>query len=158
MAVTSVWAATGIGLLLVWSVIMNGTIMPDGNPQLVSGIYGTLLVAAGAYQFTPLKKVCIGYCESPLSFFMRKWKDGTSGAVGMGLWHGMYCLGCCWPYFLLMVALRWMNLLWMGLFAGIIFGEKVWRRGIWIARAAGTAFVIAGLLTIAGLLPSLPAA
>jgi predicted metal-binding membrane protein len=55
---------------------------------------------------------------------MRRWKSGTIGAVKMGTYHGLYCLGCCWPYFLLMVALGWMNLLWMGLFAGIIFGEK----------------------------------
>ena len=71
----------------------------------------------------------------------------------MGAYHGLYCLGCCWPYFLLMVALGWMNLLWMGLFAAIIFGEKIWSRyGIWIARIAGTGFVITGLFTMVGLI------
>ena len=151
-----VWAVTGVGLLLGWSVVMNNTIMTAaGNPQLLSGIYGGLLIVAGIYQFTPLKRMCIGYCESPMSFFMRRWTGGTSGAVKMGLWHGMYCLGCCWSYFLLMVALGWMNLLWMGLFAGIIFGEKMWRRGLWIARAAGVGFVVVGVLIIAGLLQSL---
>ena len=152
-----VWAVTGVGLLLGWSVVMNNMIMTSSgnNPQLLSGIYGGLLIVAGAYQFTPLKRMCIGYCESPMSFFMRRWQGGTSGSVKMGLWHGMYCLGCCWSYFLLMVALGWMNLLWMGLFAGIIFGEKMWRRGIWIARAAGVGLAVAGVLIIAGLLPSL---
>jgi predicted metal-binding membrane protein len=130
-----VWALTGIALLLGWSVVMNNIIMTaaasNNNSQLLlPSIYGVLLIIAGAYQFTPLKRTCIGYCESPLSFFMRRWKDGTFGAVRMGLWHGLYCLGCCWPYFLLMVALGWMNLLWMGLFAGIIFAEKMWSRGI----------------------------
>jgi len=110
---------------------------------------------AGAYQFTPLKRICIGYCESPLSFFMRRWRDGTSGAVKMGLYHGMYCLGCCWAYFLIMVALGWMNLLWMGLFAGIIFGEKMWSRGIWIARAAGIGLAIVGILVAAGMIPTI---
>jgi predicted metal-binding membrane protein len=152
-----IWAVTGVGLLLGWSVVMNNTIMTaaGNNPQLLSGIYGGLLIVAGAYQFTPLKRMCIGYCESPMSFFMRRWKGGTSGAVKMGLWHGMYCLGCCWSYFLLMVALGWMNLLWMGLFAGIIFGEKMWSRGIWIARAAGIGLAVAGILIIAGLPSSL---
>jgi hypothetical protein len=89
---------------------------------------------------------------------MRRWRDGTSGAVKMGLYHGMYCLGCCWPYFLLMVALGWMNLLWMGLFAGIILGEKLWSRGIWVARAAGIGLAIVGILVIAGMLPSLVSA
>ena len=150
-----VWALTGFALLLGWSVVMNNTIMVIGNSQILPSIYGALLILAGAYQFTPLKRTCIGYCESPLSFFIRRWKNGTFGAVRMGLWHGMYCLGCCWAYFLLMVALGWMNLLWMGLFAGIIFGEKMWPKGIWIARAAGIGLVITGILVISGMLPSL---
>jgi predicted metal-binding membrane protein len=150
-----VWALTGIVLLLGWSVVMNSTIMTTGNTTHIQYLYGSLLIIAGAYQFTPLKRICIGYCESPMSFFMRRWKDGTSGAVNMGIYHGIYCLGCCWGYFLLMVALGWMNLLWMGLFAGIIFGEKIWSRGIWIARAAGIGLTVTGILVAAGMLPSI---
>jgi energy-coupling factor transporter transmembrane protein EcfT len=86
---------------------------------------------------------------------MRRWRDGTSGAFKMGVYHGIYCLGCCWAYFLLMVALGWMNILWMGLFAGIIFGEKIWSRGIWVARAAGIGLAIIGILVAAGMLTSI---
>ena len=150
-----VWALTGITLLLGWSAVMNSTIMTTGNTVLIQYLYGSLLIIAGAYQFSPLKRVCIGYCESPMSFFMRRWRDGTSGAFKMGVYHGIYCLGCCWAYFLLMVALGWMNLLWMALFAGIIFGEKMWSRGIWIARAAGIGLTVVGILVAAGMLPSL---
>ena len=39
----------------------------------------------------------------------------------------------------------------MGLFATIIFGEKIWHRGIWIARCVGIIFVILGTLSIMGL-------
>ena len=150
-----VWAVTGISLLLGWSAVMNNTIMTTDNSVLIQYLYGALLVIAGAYQFTPLKRICIGYCESPMSFFMRRWRDGISGAVNMGVYHGIYCLGCCWAYFLLMVALGWMNLLWMGLFAGIIFGEKIWSRGIWVARAAGIGLAITGVLVAAGMVPSI---
>jgi predicted metal-binding membrane protein len=150
-----VWALTGVALLLGWSVVMNNTIMTIANTGLIQYLYSALLIIAGAYQFSPLKRICIGYCESPMSFFMRRWRDGTSGAVKMGLYHGMYCLGCCWAYFLLMVALGWMNLLWMGVFAGIIFGEKMWSRGIWVARAAGIGLAIVGVLLAAGMLPSI---
>ena len=150
-----VWASTGIALLLGWSAVMNSTIMTTANTVLMQYLYGSLLIIAGAYQFTPLKRICIGYCESPMSFFMRRWKDGTSGAFKMGVYHGIYCLGCCWAYFLLMVALGWMNLLWMGLFAGIIFGEKIWSRGIWIARTAGAGLTVVGILVAGGMLPSL---
>ena len=150
-----VWALTGIALLLGWSAVMNSTIMTTANTVLMQYLYGSLLIIAGAYQFTPLKRICIGYCESPMSFFMRRWRDGISGAFKMGVYHGIYCLGCCWAYFLLMVALGWMNLLWMGLFAGIIFGEKIWSRGIWIARAAGAGLTVVGILVAGGMLPSL---
>jgi len=142
-----VWALTGLALLLMWSVPMNAFLMEIGRNQLFM-VYGIILIIAGAYQFSPLKTKCLGYCESPMSFFMRRWRSGTIGAVKMGTYHGMYCLGCCWPYFLLMVALGWMNLLWMGLFAGIIFGEKVWSRGILVARAAGIGFMILGLMAL----------
>jgi energy-coupling factor transporter transmembrane protein EcfT len=65
----------------------------------------------------------------------------------------LYCLGCCWPYFLLMIALGWMNLLWMALFAAIIFGEKIWLHGgIWVAKSAGIGFMIIGILAILGLM------
>jgi predicted metal-binding membrane protein len=50
-----------------------------------------------------------------------------------------------------MVALGWMNITWMVLFAGIIFVEKIWSKGIWISRFTGIAFAIVGILTIVGI-------
>jgi predicted metal-binding membrane protein len=144
----AVWALTGLVLLLAWSVPMNSFVVMGLERKQLDIIYGVLLIIAGAYQFSPLKTVCIGYCESPLSFFMRRWRSGTIGALKMGTYHGLYCLGCCWPYFLLMIALGWMNLLWMGLFACIIFGEKMWSKGIWIARIAGIGLMTLGLVAI----------
>ena len=144
----AIWALTGLVLLLAWSVPMNSFVVMGIERKQLDIIYGVLLIIAGAYQFSPLKTVCIGYCESPLSFFMRRWRSGTIGALKMGIYHGLYCLGCCWPYFLLMIALGWMNLLWMGLFACIIFGEKMWSKGIWIARIAGIGLMTLGLIAI----------
>src|SRR6478672_2201997 len=146
-----IWALTGIALLLGWSVSMNSVVKLLENNQ-VGVIFGTILIISGIYQFTPLKNKCIGYCESPLSFFMRRWKNGKAGAIKMGAYHGLYCLGCCWPYFLIMIALGWMNLAWMGLFAVTIFGEKIWSKGIWIARAVGIALIILGILSSLGLI------
>jgi predicted metal-binding membrane protein len=116
-------------------------------------VFGILLIISGVYQFSSLKKRCLGYCESPLAFFMKRWKGNQlKDGLKMGLYHGMYCLGCCWPYFLLMIALGWMNILWMVIFAAIIFAEKVWSKGIWIARVVGFVFVIIGLLSITGII------
>src|SRR5919107_1256359 len=153
----AVWALTGIALLIAWSVPINYFFM-GMNSSLISKqqldlVFGILLILSGLYQFSPLKTKCLGYCESPMSFFMRRWRSGITGAIKMGTYHGLYCLGCCWPYFLLMVALGWMNLLWMALFAAIIFGEKIWiRGGRWIARSAGIAFMVLGVLALLGIL------
>jgi predicted metal-binding membrane protein len=146
-----VWAIAGIMLLLTWSIPANYFFMHFKIGQLQI-VYGIVLIVSGVYQFSSLKTKCLGYCESPLSFFMRRWRSGTTGAVKMGIYHGLYCLGCCWPYFLLMVALGWMNLLCMALFAGIIFGEKLWSKGIWIARSAGVGLAIVGIMGIFGLI------
>jgi predicted metal-binding membrane protein len=148
-----VWALTGVALLLGWSIPMNLLMAGSAKQQqMINTIFGIVIILSGLYQFSSLKTKCLGYCESPMSFFMQRWRDGVWGAVKMGTYHGLYCLGCCWPYFLLMVALGWMNLLWMGLFAAIIFGEKIWsRHGIWIARLTGLGFVVAGLFALLGI-------
>jgi predicted metal-binding membrane protein len=147
----AIWALTGLGLLLGWSVPMNSFVRLLENNH--TGIlFGSIMIVSGIYQFTSLKNKCIGYCESPLSFFMRRWNNRTFGAIKMGAYHGLYCLGCCWPYFLIMIALGWMSLTWMGLFALIIFGEKMWIRGIWIARAVGIALIISGVASSLGLI------
>jgi predicted metal-binding membrane protein len=151
-----VWAITGIAILVGWSIPMNYLLaepFTNNAQSLVDIIFGVLLVISGLYQFSPLKTKCLGYCESPMSFFMRRWRSGTVGAMKMGMYHGLYCLGCCWPYFLLMVALGWMSLLWMALFAAIIFGEKVWTKGgKWVARSLGVGFVTLGALALLGMI------
>lgn len=147
-----VWALTGVMLLVFWSIIMNNLLV-GYSAQDFAIVFGILLIISGVYQFSSLKKRCLGYCESPLAFFMKRWKGNQlKDGLKMGLYHGMYCLGCCWPYFLLMIALGWMNILWMVIFAAIIFAEKVWSKGIWIARVAGFVFVIIGLLSITGII------
>ncbi|HSA75516.1 MAG TPA: DUF2182 domain-containing protein [Candidatus Nitrosocosmicus sp.] len=147
-----VWSLTGMMLLLFWSILMNSLFVGYDAKDfaIVSGI---LLIISGIYQFSSLKRKCLGYCESPLAFFMKRWKGNKlRDGLKMGIYHGLYCLGCCWPYFLIMIALGWMNILWMGLFAAIIFAEKIWSKGIWIARGVGIIFIIMGLLILTGII------
>ena len=147
-----IWSLTGILLLMSWSILMNNLFMIYRAIDLEI-VYGILLIISGLYQFSSLKRKCLGYCESPLAFFTRRWNgSSTIGAIKMGTYHRLYCIGCCWPYFLLMVALGWMNIAWMLLFAGIIFGEKIWSKGIRISRFTGIAFAFIGILTILGII------
>ena len=147
-----VWTIVGLILYFGWSLSINNFIIDYLYNDQINILFGIILIISGVYQFTPLKRKCIGYCESPLAFFTRRWHNGTIGAIKMGTYHGLYCLGCCWPYFLLMVALGWMNIAWMGLFAGIIFVEKIWSKGIWISRFTGITFAIVGILTVLGII------
>lgn len=147
-----VWSLTGVMLLLFWSILMN-SLFVGYNTKDFAIVSGILLIISGFYQFSSLKRKCLGYCESPLAFFMKRWKGNKlRDGLKMGIYHGLYCLGCCWPYFLIMIALGWMNILWMGLFAAIIFAEKIWSKGIWIARGVGIIFIIMGLLILTGII------
>ena len=147
-----VWTFTGIMLLVFWSIIMNNLLI-GYSVQDFAIVSGSLLIVSGIYQFSPLKERCLGYCESPLSFFIKRWEGNQlEDGLKICLYHGMYCLGYCWPYFLLMITLRCINILWMRLFAAIIYAEKVWSRGIWIARVSGIVFIIRGVLLIIGII------
>lgn len=147
----AVWSLAGLTILLLWTISVN-TLLSPLNESSMTAVYGVILVIAGLYQFSPVKSKCLGYCESPMGFFMKRWRKGTLGSLTMGTYHGLYCLGCCWPYFLIMVALGWMDIVWMALFAGVIFAEKIWARGIWVARITGAALATAGILSMSGLL------
>ena len=66
--------------------------MAFGNAILASAV----LMAAGVYQWTPLKDTCLRHCRSPTQFLVSRWCRGTAGAVWTGVRHGLFCLGCCW--------------------------------------------------------------
>jgi predicted metal-binding membrane protein len=110
---------------------------------------GALLIAAGIFQWTPLKRVCLTQCRSPLGFIMSEWREGTRGALVMGLRHGTYCLGCCWILMGLLFVAGVMNLLWVAAIAGLILVEKVAPRGQWVGRVVGLAFTGWGAWMIA---------
>ena len=114
---------------------------------------GTTLLAAGLYQLTPLKRVCLSHCRSPFGFVAQHWREGRLGALRMGLRHGGYCLGCCWALFAVLVAAGVMSLAWMLLLTLIVFVEKVLSQGELSATAVGVAFAALGLLVATGIVP-----
>jgi predicted metal-binding membrane protein len=120
-------------------------------------IAGGLLVAAGAYQFTPLKDTCLRKCRTPMGFLLEHWRDGWSGAFALGLRHGLFCAGCCWLLFVILVALGVMNPIAMGAIAAVVFAEKTLPRGDWIGRAVGVGLMAYGGLVLVdrGFLPGM---
>ena len=106
---------------------------------------GILCIAAGVFQWTPLKSMCLTHCRSPLSFCMTEWREGHWGTLRMGLLHGTYCLGCCWILMGLLFASGVMNVLWMVLITVFILVEKVVPGGDRIGRFTGLALVLGGV-------------
>lgn len=107
------------------------------------------LVAAGLWQLTSLKDACLRHCVSPFGFFFTHARTGLSGALRMGLAHGYYCVGCCWLYMLVMLAVGAMSLPAMAILAGVISVEKVLVRGArWYTRLVALGFVTAGIVSL----------
>lgn len=115
------------------------------SPMMVSTspiLGGVLLLAAGLFQFTPLKQACLTHCRSPLGFFITEWREGTQGALIMGLRHGGYCVVCCWLLMALLFVSGVMNLLWMAVITAFVVVEKVVPAGDRLGRIAGALFII----------------
>jgi predicted metal-binding membrane protein len=107
---------------------------------------GGTLVAAAAYELTPLKNVCLSKCRSPLGFLLGTWRDGTRGAFEMGARHGAWCVGCCWALMAALFALGVMSLAWMAFVAALIALEKT------LPPRRAVVFATAGLLLLLGVL------
>lgn len=145
-----------LGYLVVWTLFsalaaggqwgLHSTALL--SPAMVSTspiLGGALLLAAGIFQWTPLKWACLSHCRSPLGFILTDWRDGSRGAFRMGVKHGAVCMGCCWALMTLLFVVGVMNLAWVAAIAAFVLIEKVVAAGPWIGRAAGVALVILGL-------------
>jgi predicted metal-binding membrane protein len=106
---------------------------------------GAILIAAGVYQLTPFKGACLTHCRTPLGFLMSHWRDGTAGALRMGMAHGAYCLGCCWALMCVLFVVGVMNLLWVAAIAIFVLVEKVGPAGAIVSRVAGVVLIAFGL-------------
>lgn len=138
------WAAfTALSLVALAALGLMGSL--GGTAALAPGL---LLVAAGAYQLTGWKRFCLRHCRTPLAFIMTHWRKGRAGAARMGLEHAGYCLGCCWLLMLVLFVAGAMSVLWMGVFAGLILGEKLWSRGESFARAMGVLGIAVGAFAL----------
>ncbi len=113
---------------------------------------GTLLIAAGLYQWTPLKNSCLSQCQSPLVFIQRHggFRREPLASLRLGARHGLYCIGCCWALMALLFVGGVMNLLWVAGLAILVLAEKVIPAGRWIARVTGAVLIGAGTWLLTG--------
>jgi predicted metal-binding membrane protein len=156
------WFATGY--LLIWASFalaataaqwaLDRTALLDPNMASASQVFGGIvLIAAGIYQWTPLKDKCLAQCQSPLQFIQRQggFPRDSSGSLLFGLRHGAYCIGCCWMLMALLFVGGVMNLLWIAMISAFVLIEKIVPVGRLISRIAGVGFVAAGTWLAVGL-------
>jgi predicted metal-binding membrane protein len=150
------------GYLSIWVAV--GAIAHLGDLGLHAAIEGSrwlaprswivgplILLVAGAYQFTPLKRMCLDKCRSPYSFIVETWHGHTPKleALWLGLRHGLFCVGCCWSLMLVMFAIGAGSVLWMLAIAPLMAAEKNLPWGKRLTVPVGVALLATGLAVIA---------
>lgn len=139
-------AWTGFSLaatVLQWALANSGLLSPmmESTSRTASGL---ILIAAGVYQFTPLKQACLSRCRSPLTWLPRHWRSGVAGATRMGIEYGLYCLGCCWMLMLLLFVGGVMSLAWIAGITLFVLVEKLAPQGVGGGRLSGIGLALAG--------------
>lgn len=142
-----VWLLLGVPAYFAWRWL--NVPMADGA-DWVGRLAGVSFVAAGIWQFTPLKNMCLRNCRTPMSFFLRYGGrlERPMRATRMGATHGLFCVGCCWTMFVVLVAVGTMNIGWMLILTALIITEKVFRHGESVAALGGVAFLILGAVLL----------
>jgi len=146
------WAGFSLAATLAQWVLEREALL---NARMASGnvlLGAVVLIAAGIYQWTPLKNACLVQCQSPFRFLMTHsgFRRNVSGCLYLGFLHGTYCVGCCWILMALLFVLGVMNVLWIAALALLVLVEKLTPWGRWVARIAGAVCIFAGAWTMAG--------
>jgi predicted metal-binding membrane protein len=111
------------------------------------GVGAGLLIGAGLFQFSRLKRACLTHCRSPFGYFLARWRNGPSGGFRIGFGHGVFCVGCCWAMMATALAAGMMSVWWMGALTMTAFAEQTLPNGDRLRAPIGLALVAAGLVT-----------
>jgi predicted metal-binding membrane protein len=148
-----------LGYLLVWAFYATIAALAQWqlhrlallSPAMASArpwLGGGLLIAAGLYQWLPIKNSCLSHCRSPLGFLSAEWREGSRGALLMGIRHGTFCVGCCALLMTLLFVAGVMNLLWVAAIAVFVLAEKLGPGGRTLGRISGVLMLVWGIWVI----------
>jgi predicted metal-binding membrane protein len=136
-----VWAAFSVAATGLQRLLSEWLLLTPMMEMVRPAAIASVLALAGLYQLTPIKRICLRWCRSPLAFVMQRWRNGTAGALRMGIEHGVYCLGCCWALMLLLFAGGVMNIYVIVALTLLVLIEKVAAFGEWSSRVSGVALL-----------------
>jgi len=143
----AVWATfSAVAAVLQWK--LHDVALLPMSMTLTSSIGGFVVIGAGIYQLTPIKRACLVHCQNPVNVLMVHWRAGLTGALRMGVRHGWYCVGCCWALMVVLFAVGVMNLVWVDVIAVFVLLEKLDLGGVALTRAAGGVLILAGLVLL----------
>ena len=147
------WTAFAVIAGVAQSALAAAALMTSMMSAANNDLAGAILIAAGLYQWTPLKTGCLVQCQAPLAFLQRHggFRRDVKGALTLGLTHGVYCIGCCWALMALLFVGGVMNLLWVAGLSIFVLVEKFIPAGAAVSRLAGLLMVGAGIGRILGL-------
>ena len=80
----AVWAGFSVAATAMQWGLQSAALL---SPMMVSTstiLGGVLFIAAGVYQWTPLKYACLKHCRSPMAFIMGHWRPGRMGRLAHG--------------------------------------------------------------------------
>ena len=140
------WIAFALFATLVQWALERAALLDSRMASTSIVIGGLLFVAAGTYQWTQLKDICLARIQDPFAFLISHggFRRDAPGSVMLGLRHGTYCVGCCWALMALLFVGGVMNLLWIALLGLFALLEKVPSFGRKFAPLAGIVLVAAG--------------
>jgi predicted metal-binding membrane protein len=143
-----VWAVFSLLIAAVQMGLQATALLSPMMASSSSWLSGSVLVAAGLFQFSHLKQACLSQCRSPVTYFMTEWRNGHVGALLMGLNHGVHCVGCCWILMALLFVAGVMNILWMAIIMAFVLIEKLAVRGVLFGRIAGVGLIVWGIIVL----------
>ena len=138
--------AFGSGYLAAWLVYSFAAAAIQITLHPPASIAPLLLIAAGLYQFAPLKRACLTHCRNPITYFLARWRGGPIGGFRMGAAHGVYCVGCCWALMATMLAAGLANLPAMVALAAVTMIEQVVPHGEQIRKPLGIVLIAAAFV------------
>ncbi len=138
-----VWLAYSAVATVIQAGLQQVGFIAHGRVQTSVG--ALVLVAAGLFQFTPLKGACLRHCRNPVTYFLSRWRSRPAGGFVLGATHGAYCLGCCLLLMMTAFAMGVMNVAWMAALTLMLAVEQLAPHGERIARGLGVAMCIWGI-------------
>ncbi len=141
----AMWGAFSLVAVVAQWALARGELLSAMMMSTSKLLSSGLLLAAGVWQLTPFKTVCLRHCRSPISFLSTHWHPGVGGAFRMGIEHGVFCLGCCWFLMALLFYGGVMNLIWIIGLALLVLAEKVMPAGVAFGRVTGLLLIAWGV-------------